>query len=147
MPRLFFLALQDMFEIAFFNAFNHIAVHLDKAAISVPGKALVAGENGQPLGDFFIDPEVQNGVHHAGHGKFRSRTHRHQKRILRIAEILGHDFLQPFHGGLLLNLKLLGEFLLVGVVIAADIGGDGESGRDGYARVGHLGQACAFAAQ
>jgi hypothetical protein len=46
---------------------------------------------------------------------------------------------------------LVGELrriaLLVGVVIGADIGGDGETGRHRQAQIGHLGEAGAFAAE
>ena len=47
----------------------------------------------------------------------------------------------------MLRLELLRKLLLVGVIIAADIGGNRKTGRNGNAGIGHLGQACAFAAQ
>ena len=51
------------------------------------------------------------------------------------------------HGGFLLRFQFFGQLLLIRIVVTADIGRNRKTGRDGNAGIGHLGQACAFAAQ
>ena len=55
------------------------AVHGDEAAVRVEGEALVAGLLGQALDRAVVEPEVQDGVHHAGHGELGARAHRDQR--------------------------------------------------------------------
>ena len=45
------------------------------------------------------------------------------------------------------SLKVLRIGLAVGVVVGADLGGDGEAGRHRQAEIGHLGEAGALAAE
>ncbi len=44
--------------------------HLDQTAIGIPCKARIAGQFGQPFDHFIVQTDVQDRVHHAGHGEF-----------------------------------------------------------------------------
>ena len=65
---------------------NDVGEHLHEAPVAVPGKALVAGRSRQPLHRGVVEPEVQDGVHHARHRLARSGAHRQQQRIVGVAE-------------------------------------------------------------
>ena len=46
---------------------DHVAVHLQKAAIRIPGKPRVVCFLGHDLNDFVVHAEVQDRVHHSRH--------------------------------------------------------------------------------
>ncbi len=95
----------------------------------------------------FVQAEVQDGVHHAGHGELRAGTDAEQHRVRRIAQLLTHllfelheslvDFLFNCFGNLLARVE-------IGV---ADLRRDGEAGGYGQPGARHLGQTGAFAAE
>ena len=93
-----------------------------------------------------VQAEVQDGVHHAGHGELRARAHADQQRIVARAELLPLQLLQLRQRLVHLAVDVCGDTLLAHV-FAAGFGLDGESRRHGQPGVGHLGQARAFAAQ
>ena len=129
------------------EAEHDVAVHGDEAAIAVVGEPLVARLGGQTGGGLVVEPEVQDGVHHAGHRGARARADRDQQRVRRVAELGAHQLLHPRHRAADVGVELLGELLAVGVELGADLGGDGESRGDRQADVGHLGQVRALAAE
>ena len=50
------------------HAHDDVAIHLNKAAIAVVGEGFVAGFCGEGFDGFIVEAEVEDGVHHAGHG-------------------------------------------------------------------------------
>ena len=48
---------------------------------------------GDDLNDFFVETEVEDGIHHTGHGSACAGTDGNEKRILVIAELLAGDLL------------------------------------------------------
>mmetsp|Transcript_17127 Transcript_17127/g.40884 ORF Transcript_17127/g.40884 Transcript_17127/m.40884 type:complete len:872 (+) Transcript_17127:77-2692(+) len=65
---------------------DHVAVHVEEAAIRVPRETL-APPRGQALHDRIVQAQVQNRVHHARHGKRRARADRKQERVRRIGKL------------------------------------------------------------
>ena len=61
------LILEDFLEHFMVNAQHHIAIHLDKATITVPGKAGVTRIVTQRLYRVIVQAKVENRIHHAGH--------------------------------------------------------------------------------
>ena len=57
-----------VFAGAFLDAEHHVAVHLNKATVAIPGEASVAGGFFETDDGVVVQSEVQNRVHHAGHG-------------------------------------------------------------------------------
>lgn len=97
---------------------------------------------------FFIQAEVQNRVHHAGHGFTGAGTHGHQQgHSFRIAELAPQDLLHSGNAFLDLRVKLGGISAAVIVVVSANLRRDGESGRDRKADAGHFRKVGALAAQ
>ncbi len=78
--------IQDVFKHPVIDAKHHIAVHLDEAAIAVIGKSLVTSTLGQALDGHIVETEIEDRVHHPGHGRTRPRAHRYQQGVLCIAK-------------------------------------------------------------
>jgi hypothetical protein len=73
--------------------------------------------------------------------------HRHEQRVLQIAELGADDLLHARDRGPNLGVQRLGQLLAARVELGADLGRDRETGRNRQADVGHLGEVRALAAQ
>ena len=130
------------------HADDDVAVHLDEAAVAVPGEAGVAGGLLERDDGLVVEAEVENGVHHARHRVAGAGAHGdEERRAVGGAELRAHDLLHVGDAGLHLGLEFLRVGFLVGVVVRADLGGDGEAGGHGQADAGHLGEVGALAAE
>ena len=134
-----------MLELLLGNVENHVAEHLDQAAIGVIRKARIVAALGQRFDGLVIQAEVENRVHHAGHGELCARADGDQQRIFAGAELLALQLFEPRQRFVHLGVDLRAN--VSAHVFAAGFGLNGESGRDGQSGIGHLGQACAFAAE
>lgn len=129
-PLLILLLLEEVFEQVLVHAHDHIGVHLHEAAIGIVGEALVPALGDDPLDRLIVESQVQDGIHHTRHGSPGAGTDRHQKRVVPVAEGAPHErfhLLQVF-GNLGRQARRIAP--VVGVVVGADLGGDGESRRD-----------------
>ena len=122
------------------------AEHLDQSAVGVPGEPLVVGELRQRLDRLVVQADVEDGLHHPRHRELRAGAHRHQQRLVRIAEVAADGLLDLAHRDRGLDLHRARQAAL-GEVGAAGVGGDGEARRDRHAQVGHLGEVRALAAE
>ena len=77
---------EDVLEMVMLHAEHDVAVHLDEAAVAVIGEARVAAAPDQALHRDVVEAEVEDGVHHAGHGGAGAGADRDQQRVVRIAE-------------------------------------------------------------
>ena len=119
----------------------------DEAAVAVPREAVVPGPLRQPLHRLVVQTEVEDGVHHARHGRPRSGAHRDQERARRIAEAAPRGGLEPGQVGEDL-LPQPGGMLLAGRVVGGPgLGGDREAGRHRHPQLRHLGQLAPLATQ
>ncbi len=119
----------------------------NEAAVGVVGEARVAGLGGETFGGGVVETEVENRVHHAGHGELRAGAHAQQERVGGVAEFLalqGFQFLEGFPD---LIVDGLGHLLVVIEEDVTDVGDDGEAAGDGDARATHLREAGTLAAQ
>ena len=144
----FLQLLEGFVEFLIVNTQRHLAEQLDEAAVGVIAKALVASLPDQAGKGFGIQAEVEDGVHHAGHGHRRTRAHRYQQRIFRVTEALAGRLLQV--PDLLLHLvaQPVRRGAVRGVQVGqAGIGGDDETRRHIEADLGHFTQVGALAAE
>ena len=88
--------LEDVLERAVIDAQNDIAVHLNKTAITVEREARIARELSQSFDGPVVEPEIKDGVHHAGHRGSRTGPDRDQKRPLLVSKTGGDGL--PDHG-------------------------------------------------
>ena len=136
------LVLEDVLA----HAEHRLPEHGEQAPVGVPGEPLVAALADQPHHRPLVQADVQDGVHHPGHGELGARAHRHQQRVRRVAEAAAHPLLQPGEvlvdlGGELVRLVPVPEVDLAGV------GGDRETRRHRQAQPGHLREVRPLAAQ
>ena len=130
------------------DAEHDVGIHGDEAAIAVIGEAAVAGFLRQRLDGLVVEAEIEHGIHHARHRGARAGAHRHQQRIVLVAEGLAGDACRrapaPSRPA---PRRSFGYCLLLRVVVSADVGGDGEARRHRQAEIGHFGKTRALAAQ
>jgi len=137
-----------VFAFALLHAEDDVAIHLDEAAVAVPSEAGVTGGFFERADGVVVEAEVEDGVHHAGHGvACTGADGDEQREALCVAKFGAHDFLHVGDAGLHLRFEFLGVAALVGVVIGADFGGDGEASGDGQADARHLGEVGTFATE
>ena len=140
-------SVDALLEEALAQLHDNIRVHLDEAAVAVIGKAGVVGLFGQTLNSLIVQAEVQDGVHHTGHGLACAGTDGDQQRVLDGAEGLTGLLLKDAHVFEDVRFNLIVDFAVVSVVLGAGLGGDGEALRNRHTGVGHLGQAGALTTQ
>ena len=142
------LHLVDLFlKQALGHAHDDVRKHLHKAAVAVVGKAGVAGLLGQALDGRVVQAEVEDGVHHAGHGLARAGAHRHQQRVVHIAELLAGQLFKAFDMRKNVRLNLRIDLAAVCVILRAGLGRDGKALRHRHTGRGHLRQTGALATE
>ena len=133
--------VEQFLEMLVADAEHDVGIHGDEAAVTVIGKAPVAGFLRQRFHGLVVEAEIEHGIHHAGHRGARARTHRDQQRVDLVAEDLAGDLADLRQRLLDLGFQLLRILVVVRVIVGADLGGDGEAGRHRQAEIGHFGEA------
>ena len=101
----------------------------------------------RPCDGVGVEAQVEDRVHHARHAEGGARAHADQQRVLGVAEALAGLLLERLHVGHDVVPQARRQLLARGVVGVAGLGRDREARRDRQARVRHLGQAGALAAE
>ena len=83
---LFLALLEDMLEFCLIDSQNDIAEHLDETTIRIVGETIVFSLLDQPLDRLVVEAEIQDRIHHAGHGELGAGANRNQKRVYLVAE-------------------------------------------------------------
>ena len=143
---LFLVVAELVLEQVAVDVEHDMAVHLDEAAIGIVGEALV-GAGRDHFDGLVVEAEVEDRVHHAGHRGAGAGAHRNQKRVLLVAEGVADELAHLGDGFLDLLLQIVRVLAVVRIEIGADLGGDGEAGRNRQAEVGHLVEVGALAAE
>ena len=136
--------VHDLFErlviifVLLLNTHHHVAIHLNESAIGVPCKTWVLRRIGQSFGGCVIEAQVQNSVHHAGHGIPCPRTDRNQQRILDIPKLFTGLFLKPLDGLLQFAGKLRWILAPVLVIVDANFGRNRKTRGNRQSNLGHL---------
>ena len=144
---LFLHLVDELLKILLAHFHHHVGIHLDEAAVGVIGEAGVVGLLGKGFHHLVVEAEVEDGVHHAGHGGTGAGADGDQERIVHVTELLAGEILElsdVLHD-LILDLGVDGA--VIGIVLRAGLGGDGEAAGHGHTQVGHFCQVCALAAQ
>ncbi len=116
-------------------------------AIKFVGEARVVRRFRQSFDRGVVQPEVQHGVHHAGHRGASARSHRDQQWIGRIAKCATGLAAEFGHRRVDLEPKVGRIGFAVGVEVSADLGRNGEARRHGQGERSHLVQVRALAAE
>ncbi len=136
-----------VFARAFLHAHHDIAIHLDEAAVAVVGEAFVLRDGGQAHDGFVVEAEVEDGVHHAGHGVAGAGAHGHEEGVFGAAKGFAESFFESADGFEDLWFESFGVGLFVFVIVGADLCSDRKSWRHGQTDARHLGEVRALAAE
>ena len=93
-------------ELVLVDAEHDVAVHLDEAAVAVPGEAGVAGLGLDAADRLVVHAQVEDGVHHAGHRELRAAADGDEQRVRGVAELLALEGLELREGGVHLLVHL-----------------------------------------
>ena len=137
--------VENVFELLLFNVENHIAKHLNQAAVGVISEAGIIAASGQRFDCLIVEAQVENGVHHAGHGELGAGADRDEEGIFALAEFLPLQLLKPLQGSVHLNIDLGADG--AAHVFAAGFSLDGEPRGNRQTGICHFGQAGTLAAQ
>ena len=138
---------QGILEQVGIDTHDDVGEHLDKAAVAIPGKARVLRLGDKALDGIVVEAQVENRVHHAGHGLTCAGTDGDQQRVLVVAEGLAGDLLEALDVLEDVSGDLVVDLTAVCVILGAGLGGDGEALRHRHAGCSHLSQTSALAAQ
>ena len=144
---LFLHLVDELFKVLLADFHDDVGEHLNESSVAVICPAGIAGLLCQRLHDFLIETEVEDRVHHAGHGSACTRTHGDEQRVLLVAELLAADL---FHlVDVLHDLRLDRGIDLpsVLIVLRAGLRRDREALGDGKSDVRHLRKVGALAAE
>ena len=139
--------VDDLLKTLLGQLHDHVGEHLDEPAVGVVGEAGVVGELGQALHHHVVEAQVQDGVHHAGHGGAGAGAHGDQQGVLGVGKLLAADLLHLAQVLVDLGLDVVVDLPAVVIVLGAGLGGHGKALRHRHAQIGHLRQVGAFAAQ
>lgn len=138
---------QGVLEQVGVDAHDDVGEHLDKAAIAVPSKARVLRLGDEAQDGIVVEAQIEDRVHHAGHGERSARAHRDEQRIVGISELLAAAGFEVGLGGNDL-VKRAGRPNIAGTgVLNAGLAGNGKATGDRQADTAHLGKVSALAAK
>jgi len=130
------------------HAQRHLAEQLDEAPVGVVAEPLVRGVTDEPGEGRLVQAEIEDGIHHAGHGQGAARAHGHEQRVLGAAEALARGLLEARHvRPYLVHRPGRQAAVTVGEIGQAGLRGNHEPGRHVEADPGHLAEVGALAAE
>ncbi len=125
---------------------NNIRIHLDEAAIAVPGETRIAGSDREAFDRFVVESEIEDRVHHPRHRDRRARADRNEQWIGLVAQRLA-DRALDMRDRLANRIQQFGGKRTALVEIAqAFLGGDREARGHRQADAGHFGEVAALPA-
>ena len=145
--NLFFIFIQFSFEFGFGNADNNVSEHHDKSSVRVISKSGVASFSCQTFYGNIVQTQVQDCVHHTGHGCSCAGTNGNQQGIFGIAQFFPCDFFQFAQSHFDLCDHFVSQLFAAFVVLCAGFSCDCETLGDRQTQDCHFCQVCAFTAQ
>ena len=139
--------VQQVVERALADFQHDVAVHLKEPSVGIEGEAPIATGTGQPFDAAVVQTQVENRVHHAGHGELGARAHRDQQRVLHVTELLASLTLHPAQGRHRLLLQVGGNLVPDREELVASSCGKGEARWHRNPEPGHLGEVCTLTAE
>ena len=129
------------------NTHNDVGEHLDKAAVAVPGKTRVLRLGDEALNGIVVEAQVEDRIHHAGHGEWSARAHRYEQRVVGVAELFEAAGLEVCLGGNDLIECAFGPDVAGTGVLDTGLAGNGKATGNRQTDAAHLGKVCALAAK
>ena len=146
-----FLHLVDeLLEVFLADFHNDVGEHLDEAAVGVVNKALelrIGVACDHCSNDIVVKTQIQDGIHHTGHGSACAGADGNEQGVGEIAKLLAVDLLHDLDVLHDLSHDLVVDLAAILIVLGAGFGGDGEALRHRQTYVGHLCKVCTLAAK
>ena len=117
---------------------DHVGVHLHEPPVAVPGEALVAAHLDEPVHGLVVEAQVEDGIHHAGHGGAGAGAHGDEEGFVEVAEGPAEGVLEPADGHGDLDPELGPGLRLPGPVLRHGHPGDGVGALGGVAQAAGL---------
>ncbi len=144
---LLLVVVEDDLELVLVDSEHDVGEHHDEAPVRIVDEAFVAALSDQAFDGLGVEPEIEDGVHHAGHRELGPRPHGDEEGVLGIAQALAQIFFDGREGGPNLVHQARRHRCAIRVVLVADLGSDGKPRGDRKADVRHLGQIGALASK
>ena len=141
------LGIEGMVEQFHVDFERHLAEHLNEAAVAIVGETGVACLSGETFYGLVIHTEVEDSVHHAGHGELGAGPHAEQQRVVGIAQLLAHHGFELAQRGDTLVVDLGRDFTAIFEENGADFSRNGEPWGHRHLVAAHLREARAFATE
>ena len=139
--------LEPLLEAVVVDAEHDVGIHLDEAAVGIVGEALVGAAPRAPRPSASLRPRLRMVSIIPGiEARAPERTERRSGRSSP-PSVLPVICSMPARAASTSASKVGRVAPAVGVVVRADLGGDGEARRHRQAEIGHLGEVCALAAE
>ena len=126
---------------------NDVGEHLDKAAVAIPGKTRVLRLGNEAQNGVVVKAQVEDRVHHAGHGERSTRANRHEQRVGCVTKLLAAAGLEIGLGGNDLIECAFGPHVAGTGVLDTGLAGNGKATGNRQADAAHLGKICTLAAK
>ena len=136
---------QGVLEQVGVNTHDDVGEHLDKATIAVPGKARILRLGDKALDRIVVEAQVEDCVHHTGHGERSARADRHEQRVGGVAELFAAAGLKVCLGGYDLIECAFGPDVAGTGVLDTGLAGNGKATGNRQADTAHLGKVSALA--
>ena len=89
---------------------------------------------------FIVKTEIEDGIHHAGHGERGSGSHGHQQGVIGITQALAHALFEIARSRIYLVKHALLPFVAAVRISHACFASDGKARRNGQTQARHLGK-------
>ncbi len=126
---------------------DHVAKHLDKAAVAVQDETLVTGLLNHASHCIRVEAKVEDGVHHAGHRAGCTTANRDEERVLLASELCIHHLFKLGEVVHHLLAKAFGILPVVRAIKCTRFGADRKARRHRKTDVGHVGEVCTLTAE
>ena len=139
--------VNESFEVLLADFHNDVGEHLNKTSVAVPSPSGIAGFLCQNFHNVVVETEVEDCVHHTGHGRSCARTNGNEKRIFFVTEFHARFFFElgdVFHD---FRFDVVVDLSAVLIVLSACFGRNSETVRNRKTDVGHFCEVCALAAE
>ena len=143
----FFIFIQSSFEFGFGYADNYVCEHHDKSSVGVVSESGVVCFLSQTFNRNIVQTQIQNSIHHTGHGCSCTGTYGNQQGIFGITQFFASQFFQITQSHFDLCDHFVCQFFAAFVVFCTSFCGDCEAVGNGQTQICHFSQVCTFAAK
>ena len=142
-----FYFVDDLLEEGLGNLHHNIGKHLNKSSVGIISKSGISCLLRESLNGYIVESQIQNGIHHAGHGCSRAGTNRYQERIFRITKFSAVLSLKPFQRVENLALNFFCDLFSTVIIVCAGFCCHCEALGNRQAQIGHFSQIGTFSAE